>query len=164
MDASGNSLKAGLFTGIIAGVLDLAGVLALYFITTGRLPVNLVQYYKNVFAYIASAAFDNTGTNREIWGLVFHFMIAITFSLLYFSVYPRMKLLQKNIVLSAVLYGLFVWVVMNMIVVPLSALDTPFIPKDFVPAARQAVVLIICIGFPLAIGAQSFYNKNKPGL
>ena len=158
-------IKAVLLTGLIAGILDLIlGVFGYYFLVTGHLPENMSVYMKNVLRYISSAAFGKgvgNETTMEVAGLLFHFFIALSFAWFYFLIYPNVKLLRKSVFLSAFLYGLFVWAVMNMVVVPLSALHAPAIPPDYRKAAYQALVLIVCIGFPIAARAHAFYKRNR---
>lgn len=45
-----------------------------------------------------------------------------------------------------------------MIIVPLSAIHGPVIPADYLVAAKAAIVLIICIGLPIAWLAKKFYK------
>ena len=165
MSTAGNFIKNVLLTGLIAGILDLfLGVLAYYLLSNGHLPENITVYIKNVLEYIASAAFGKDGANAvtmQIAGFLFHFFIAISFAWFYFLIYPKVKLFQKSIVASAIIYGLFVWAVMNMAVVPLSALHSSVIPKDFTKASYQALVLIVCIALPVSLGAQNYYRRNS---
>ncbi|MEO5562959.1 MAG: hypothetical protein ABIR18_05975 [Chitinophagaceae bacterium] len=165
MASTRSFIKAVLLTGLIAGILDLIlGIFGHYFLVNGRLPENMSIYMKNVLRYISSAAFGKgwgNDTTMEVAGLLFHFFIALSFAWFYFLIYPNVRLLQKSIALSSILYGLFVWAVMNMVVVPLSALRGPVIPPDYRKAALQALVLIVCIGFPVAARAHNFYKRNR---
>jgi len=53
-----------------------------------------------------------------IAGLLFHFVIAFIFTLFFFLIFPKVKLLQGNTIIVAIVYGIFVWAVMNKIVIP----------------------------------------------
>ncbi|MEJ7589616.1 MAG: hypothetical protein WKI04_18850 [Ferruginibacter sp.] len=156
MPASKNFLRYAFKTGILAGTLDLAGAIVNHMITFGQFPYKILEY-------IASGAFGKVAMNGSLgynlWGLFFHYLIAVSFTILYFFIYPGIKLLQKNVLLSAVLYGLFVWAVTNMILLPLSALQTPFIPINFIAASKNAFILIICIGLPVAYFTKKFYDR-----
>ncbi|HNO01156.1 MAG TPA: hypothetical protein PKN06_12905, partial [Chitinophagaceae bacterium] len=74
---------AALKAGIIAGTLDATAASIQYYLLTEKNPAL-------VFKYVASAAFGNqVNTSGTLlgWaavGLVFHFLIAITFSFLFF--------------------------------------------------------------------------------
>ena len=151
-----NFFLPALYTGLLAGTMDLIGAVVSYAIINGHFPYKILEY-------IASAAFGKKAMNgtlgSNLWGLFFHYLIAISFTLFYFLIYPYLKFLQKNIIVSAVVYGLFVWMVTNMIVLPMSALQSPVIPTNFLAAARAAFVLIICIGLPVAYFTKRYYRR-----
>ena len=146
-----------LLTGFIAGTLDATAAIIQFYIKTGKSPVI-------IFIYIASAVFGKEAFSMSPFiafaGLLFHYLIATIFSAFYFLIYPKIKLLQKNKIVDAIIYGIFVWLVMNLIVVPLSHVQAS--PFDLLSALLAAVILIICIGVPVSFIAFSFY-KNKPG-
>jgi uncharacterized membrane protein YagU involved in acid resistance len=156
MATSKNFLSYAFYTGLLAGTLDLAGAIVNYRISKGSFPYRILEY-------IASGAFGKEAMNGSIgsnlWGAFFHYFIAISFAFFYFLIYPRAKFLQKSILLSAVIYGLFVWAVTNMIVLPLSALQAPVVPTDLIAAAKAAFILMVCIGLPVAYFAKKFYAK-----
>jgi hypothetical protein len=114
-----------------------------------------------VLRYIASAAFGKAAQTGAgiIWaGLFFHYLIAASFVTLYFIIYSYIPVLKKNLVLTTILYGLFVWAVMNLVVLPLTHLHIgPFNP---VSALVNAVILIICIALP-TVWMRNFYEGKK---
>ena len=145
-----------LLAGIVAGALDATAAIIDYYIETGKNPVI-------IFVYIASGVFGKRvfqgSQSIAIFGLLFHFLIAIIFSAFYFWIYPKLKLLHVNRLTSAVLYGIFVWLVMNLVVVPLSITHT--FTFHFMKALLAVIILIICIGLPISFRAASFYRKNS---
>ena len=72
-----------------------------------------------------------------------------------------MKLPHKNIFLSAFVYGLFVWAVMTLVVVPNSAINKSIIPFDFVASAKAVFILMICIALPDAYFAKKYYAGSR---
>ncbi len=90
-------------------------------------------------------------------GLLFHYLIAFSFTLFFFWIFPKVKTWIPNWVLLGVLYGILVWVVMNRLVVPLS--NTPKGPFNLQSALINAAILIVCIGLPLAFMA----SRQKVG-
>ena len=87
-------------------------------------------------------------------GLLFHYLIANIFSAFYFLIYPKIKFLHWNKVTNAIIYGIFVWLVMNLLVVPLSrAQHFPFNIRN---AILEVFILIICVGIPITIMASYF--------
>ncbi len=142
--------------GTIAGTLDILAAFADYYIETGKGP-------QDVLRFIASGVFGKsafTGTTVMIWsGLLFHFLIALIFTTIYFIIYPRVKWLHIHLVLTALLLAIITWLAMNIIVVPLSS--TPSIPFKFISAVKAVGILIFTIGFPLAIIFRNFYRSQN---
>jgi hypothetical protein len=145
-----------ILTGFIAGTLDATAAIIQFYIRTGKSPVI-------IFIYIASGVFGKDAFSMSQFiafaGLIFHYLIATIFSAFYFLIYPKIKFLRKNKIFDAIIYGIFVWIVMNLIVVPLSRAQTfSFI---FINVLVAAVILILCIGIPVSFITSSFY-KDKP--
>ncbi len=147
--------RAVLLTGLIAGTCDAVGATVHYLANGGRTPLR-------IWTYVASAVFgpaaSTGGTPMMLSGLVFHYAIAIAWTALYFVLASRVRALRTMVVPSAILYGAVVWTIMNLVVVP----STRIPPRPFNPtqAALAAVVLMICIGLPDAIGARRFYESD----
>lgn len=145
-----------LFAWLLTGSLDILSALIDYYIRTGKGP-------EGVLRYIASGAFGNsafTGGAIMIWsGLIFHYAIALLFTLFFFGIYPHLKFFNFNIILTAVVYGLFVWFVMNMFVVPFS--NTPKLPFDITKALKAVLILICMIGLPLSIIMKRFFKPDN---
>ncbi|HEX2605894.1 MAG TPA: hypothetical protein VHK91_00890, partial [Flavisolibacter sp.] len=107
-----------LLTGFIVGTLDASAAVLRYTLKTGQNPVR-------IFKYIASGVFGeralNGGMAMAFWGLFFHYIIAFCFTIFFFFIYPVLFRWIRNKVLTGLLYGLFIWVLMNLVIVPLSA-------------------------------------------
>jgi uncharacterized membrane protein YagU involved in acid resistance len=149
--------RAILIAGLTAGVLDALAASGMFMINTnGRNPAQ-------VWRYVASSIFKakayTGGDIMVVWGLLFHFMIAFIWTCLYFLVYPELKFLQKNTVTGGLLYGIFIWIVMNFIVVPLSFVQTA--KFDLVKAIPGIIILMVCVGLPIALIIGRFYRKSR---
>ena len=135
--------------GLLVGTLDISAACVQYFIKTGKSP-------ENVLKFVASGVFGKEaltgGVLMSVCGLLFHFLVAFIFTTFFFFIYPRLKFLSFNVILTAILYGVFTWAVMNRIVLPLS--NTSPIPFTWTGAAISAGILCLCIGLPLAIIAK----------
>lgn len=148
--------KVILYAGIIAATLDILAAVLFFILDTGKNPVV-------VFDYIASGVFGKAalsgGAFVAVWGLLFHYVIALSFTVFFFIVYPQIKWLQYNKWFTSILYGLFVWLVMNMIVLPLS--NTPPSTFNLLKSIRAIIILIACIGLPLTIIAGKYYSVKQ---
>lgn len=138
---------------LIAGTLDLSAA-AIQTLIAGRDPLMMLKFIASgVFGTDAFAG----GNGFAMAGALFHYVIALIWTVLFFLLYPRWKFLQKNIWLSGVVYGLLVWLVMNRIVLPLS--NTPPIPFTIKGALISSAILILAIGIPLSLMARKYYNR-----
>ena len=143
-----------LATGLLAGSLDGLAAIIQYSINGGKNPAN-------IFKFIASGVFGKEafagGNTMVLYGVLFHFLIAMLFTAFFFWIFPKIKWLGENKVLSGILYGIFIWAVMNLLVVPLS--KTRPIPFDAGKALVAALILITCVGLPLSLIANNYYRK-----
>ena len=149
-------LKTILVTGLLAGTLDALAAIIHYTINGGKLPSRIFQYIAS--GAVGEQAFTG-GTGMVILGIIFHYTIAFAFTLFFFLIYPRINLLSKNKILTAIAYGIFVWLVMNLIVVPMS--NIPASPFNLKQAVIGAVILMLAIGLPVSIIIGRYYQTEK---
>lgn len=147
--------RALIGTALVAGTLDITTALSKYYLTTGRSPLNVLRYVASgLWGPQALAG----GAGMAVWGLVLHYSIAFLFTTFFFLwLYPRWRP-SLHPVLVGVLYGSFVWLVMNMLVVPASRV--PAAPFRLGHAAVELLIIIVCIGLPIAFGAHRFYRRQ----
>ena len=153
---SRNLLITILWAGFFVGYLDITAAIINFMFNSDKSP-------KLIFNYIASAAFGNQRAYSEksmvFFGILFHFIVAYSFTIVFFLIYPRLNFVSKYPLLTAILYGCFVWLVMNLLVVPNSQIDKyPQInPKMLI----QVGILIVAIGIPLSYIAYWFYKDRN---
>jgi hypothetical protein len=140
-------------TGLLAGTLDILSACTHAYLARGTTP-------DTVFKYIASAllgmeAFAG-GTGTILLGLLMHYAIAFSWTLLFFLIYPKLPFLWRNRIVSGIIYGAFVWVIMSLVLVPLT--DVPKGPFNPTSAAIGMIILMLMIGMPNAFRAQAFYG------
>lgn len=137
--------KKSIRAGFIVGTLDITAACIQYFIKTGKGPAGVLKFVAS--GVFGKAAFTD-GIAMPLAGLCFHFTVAFFFTFFFFWLTGKIPSLLKTRLLTGIGYGIFVWTVMNMVVLPLS--NTPPIPFKILNAAIAASILIICIGIPLA--------------
>jgi len=154
--ASPNAPKIILTAGLVAGTLDILAAFTQFYIKTGKSPLVILKY-------IASGVFGKEalsgGTAVMVWGLVFHYMIAFGATLFFFWIYPRLKFMSVNKWLTAIVYGLFIWAVTNLVIVPLSLIHK--FPSNFTQSVIAALILIVAIGLPLSFIIGNYYDKGE---
>jgi hypothetical protein len=138
-------LKNALIAGSITGTLDISAAFIQYFIQTGKSPIVILPF-------IASGVFGKEAFNGEnimiLLGLIFHFITAIIFAIFFFWLSKTFPSILKNKLVTGILYGFFIWSIMQFIVLPLS--NAPVSPLHFRGAIIAILILIVCIGIPLA--------------
>ena len=145
-----------LLAGVIAGTLDITAACTQYYINTGKGPGNVLRYLASgVFGKKAFAG----GVPMATWGLFFHYIIAFGLTIFFFWLYPKIKLLSKNIIVTGLLYGVFAWAVTTLIIVPLSNTPPPA-PFDIRKAAVAMLILMFCIGLPISLIISRYYSKK----
>jgi len=151
-------MKPILRAGFIAGVLDITAAIVTYLIMApGKNPVRILNY-------IASGVFGKETAYSEGWtmpvlGLIFHFMIAFIWAILFYLLYPYFNKVVKNKWVAGILYGILVWIIMNSVVVPLS--NTPKNPFRLSSAIIGVLTLIIFLGIPISLITDHYFKRLK---
>ncbi|MFH6988865.1 DUF1440 domain-containing protein [Flavobacterium collinsii] len=140
---------------LVAGTLDVTAAITVYaFILQKTTAIKLLQS-------IASGVFKKEaysgGSIMALFGLGFHYLIALSFAWLYFIIYPYLPFLKKSAVVSGFLYGIFVWIIMNLIVLPIAFPVLPEKHLDF-PLFLSMLILMFCIGLPIAFITRKYYS------
>jgi hypothetical protein len=143
--------------GLIAGTLDILSAFIYYYIKSGK--TNFLVIFKFIASAIFGKAAGEGGTGMILAGFILHYAIAFAFTIFFFWLYPKMNVMSKNRFVTAIVYGLFVWSVMNLIVVPLS--NTVHRQFKIEGALINMGILIICIGLPLSFMANAYFKKGK---
>lgn len=151
-----SSARTILFAGLTAGTLDILAAFLVYcLIKQATTPMQLLQY-------IASGVFGKTafagGWDTALLGLGFHFLIAFTFAAAYFFVFPYIPFLKERKVAAGLLYGIAIWAVMNLLVLPLVFHNTPNFKLEAV--SLGAVILMLCVGLPISLITQRHYERH----
>lgn len=142
-----------LWAGLFVGYLDITSAIINFMFNSNKSPTL-------IFNYIASAAFGKERAYAEssmvALGVLFHFIVAYSFTVFFFLVYPHINFLSKNRLVTGILYGCFIWCVMNLLVVPNTHINKypPLVPKTLI----QVGILIVAIGIPLSYIAYWFYK------
>ncbi|HRD58919.1 MAG TPA: hypothetical protein PK504_12770 [Ferruginibacter sp.] len=136
-----------LLSGLTAGILDIITAIVVY---AGVL--NLTTTQKILQSIAAGALGKNAfsgGWFTAFAGLVFHFLIATIFAAIYLLVFRCYTSIFKNKWVAGFLYGIVVWAIMNLGVLPLVANKTfVFELKYFL---ISITIIIVMVGIPISI-------------
>jgi hypothetical protein len=153
---AGPVIKTIAWVGLLAGTLDITAACINAFISRGTSPVIVLKYIAGGF--FGKEAFTG-GAGMAVVGLLFHYLIAYSFTAFFFLIYPSLKFLSKNAVLTAIVYGIFIYVVMDLIILPFTRV--PKIVFHLDKALLATAILIVAIGLPLSVVAKRFYYPKK---
>lgn len=146
---------------LLVGTLDLLSAYIDVYLETGRNSFPLVSKYI-ASAWVGKQAFSG-GTGMILLGILSHYLVVTIFSVLFFWLYPRVSFMSKSLVLTGILFAIFMWAVMTYIVVPFSRVPVRQ-PVDGWKAAKAIAILAIVIGCPLAIIARYYYKRRSGAL
>lgn len=147
--------KIILTTGLLAGTLDILAAFIQSYLMANVVP-------STVLKYIASGVFGKSaysgGVEMQIWGLLFHFIIAFACTISYFLLYPKFKLLKNYWLVGSLLIAIIAWAVSNWIIIPMSQIAMRSFQLSKVIMA--ITILFFCIGIPIGYRAHTFYKDN----
>ena len=89
------------------------------------------------------------GTAVWILGLALHFFIAVSAASVYYAASRKLKFLTESPLVCGLFYGIAVFLVMNLIVLPLSAIHFRG-PFQYVGLVRGLLIHMFFIGLPIA--------------
>lgn len=146
---SGNSLlRLSVIGGIITGFLHFWIQIGIVFGLILKTPII------SSLQYVASGAMGDTaftgGLTTALLGLVLDFIMTTIMAGVFILSVDRIPLLRRHVIPGSILYGFGVFIVMNLIVLPLSA--APALPAPPLWLLIKLVLQhILLIGLPLGI-------------
>lgn len=148
-------LLAILVGGLGSGVLDILYAFVLGTVRDAS-PLRVLQSVAS--GVYGRMAFEG-GYGTALLGLQFHVCITIVAAALYVFAAKRMPWLVRHFVLAGSFYGIVVYLVMNLIVVPMSA--APFTLAQTPAALAQGFVShAVLVGIPIAWAARRFGHRD----
>jgi uncharacterized membrane protein YagU involved in acid resistance len=140
------ALKAIVLGGVVAGAFDMTYALVFY----GMRGVPAARVLQTVASGLLGQASYSGGLASAALGLLLHFLIAIAAAATFFVASRRFTWLVQHAFVSGAIFGLCVYVVMNFIVLPLSAFPHKLAFPPIV-LATGLFVHIFLVGVPIAL-------------
>jgi hypothetical protein len=156
---TGNSfLRLSVIGGLILGMFHLIIQSGFVFTLLEKNPLI------SVLQYVASGAMGNAafagGLATALFGLVLDFFMTTIMASVFILSADRIPLLRRHVIPGSLLYGFGIFIVMNLIVLPLSA--APPLPAPpmwlFIEIILEHILLI---GLPLGILMRQYANTNQ---
>lgn len=148
-------LPALLTGGLIAGILDAASAIHTF---------GWRMFYGIASGALGSHAFPQAGGGGPaIWilGVVFHFTIAIGAAAIYCYTARWLGGLKDHFIVGGVICGVAVFLVMNVIVLPLSAVPFPVGPFTVQGLRTGLLMTTLLIGLPISVSWWFFSRRPQ---
>lgn len=141
-----------LLGGLLAGALDIAAAFAMSWPQVR--PMRVLQSIAS--GLLGRPAYQG-GAATAALGLALHFTIALSAAALYYAASRRWGALRTRWVACGVAYGVVVYLVMNLVVLPLSRIG--FRRPAWSTVALLLVIHMVCVGLPIAWAAR---DRSRP--
>jgi hypothetical protein len=153
------ALDTILYGGLVVGILDGLFALIFYGLILGVEPLRIFQ---SVAAGLLGKASYEGGVQTFLLGVLLHFVVATCIAAVYYVASLKLPLLIHHAVVCGLIYGLIAYLVMNYVVIPLSAIGLrPFSFRTFLPAFIAHAFLV---GLPVALLARRSAQANRKRL
>ena len=150
-----DTLQAILWGGLACAILD--GLAAS--IQFGLLGVPPLRVWQGVASGLLGERAFIGGWASGILGLFLHFVIAFLWAAAFVELCRLLSFVARVYWISGPIYGVVVFLVMNFIVVPLSA--RPKRPPSSLAMIVQFIIHILFVGFPIALAANRFVRFDN---
>jgi len=143
--------KAILVGGLIAGALDITYAFILWWLRAQVTPMQILQSVAT--GLLGKAAYDG-GAGTAILGAFLHFFNALVIAAIFVGASRIWPVLARRATLFGPLYGVGVYLVMNYVVLPLSAFPPRTRPPAPVVWITGVLAHMFLIGLPIALAAK----------
>ncbi len=131
---------------LLAGTLDITAAILYY---TDASPAKAERLLQGIASGLLGVRAFAGGLATALRGLARHYLIALIWTLLLLVGFRMVVALRRHLVLTGIAYGILVWSVMNLAVLPMS--NVRHAPLQLRPAVTAALILILCIGLPMSL-------------
>ncbi|OOQ61736.1 hypothetical protein [Mucilaginibacter pedocola] len=145
----------GIVATLIAGTLD--ALAAIYIFAGGHIDA--------VFRYIAAGLVGRdvasiNGGRATLVGIFLHYLITAFFTVVFFVFYGREQVLRKNALPVSFIYGILIWTVMNLLVLPVSKLKIDINQFRLGGALAGIATLIVCVALPIVLARRWYETRT----
>lgn len=143
-------LQAIVWGGAACGILDAIAASVQF----GLKGIKPIQVWQGVASGLLGERAFRSGWVSGGFGLLLHFAIAFSATTVFVEACHPLPFLSRTYWIWGPIYGVFVFLVMNLIVVPLSA--RPKRPASLQVMIVQLIIHVLFVGMPIAMAANRF--------
>ena len=148
--------RAILYGTLVVGTLDIVDAFVFFGLRSGTPPARILQSIAS--GWLGRAAYTG-GAGAAALGAITHYFIAFGIVVTYFVASRRVAVLTRHPIACGIVYGVLVYLFMNRVVIPLSAIGAaswPVLPV----LANGLLIHAFGIGIPSAIFATLASNRR----
>lgn len=152
-------LRAILFGGLVAGVLDITDAFVTNFVLSPTpSPVRVLQAIAS--GLLGPASFDG-GLASAALGLACHFTIALGAATVYVLASRKLPILVERPIVCGLAFGLGVHLFMQFVVLPLSLVRMRTTPTPVGQLLNQWLIHAFGVGLPIALAARRWAPSER---
>lgn len=151
------NVRVVVYGGLIAGALDL---IAAFISSWLRAEVGPVRVMQSIASGLLGAAAFTGGATSAALGVVLHFLIATVATAVFYVASRTLRFLVKQPVTAGLLYGVAVYVFMNFVVIPLSAVPRRGGTPPLSGRIIGLLIIMFCVGLPIAVLVRRFERSR----
>ena len=151
-----DALLTILVSGMTTGVCDLLGAIASS-LPRGVTPFRILQVVAS--GWLGARSYD-LGYQSALLGLVSHFMIALGWATAFYLASRVFTVLLDRPLISGVIYGIAVYWLMQLVVLPLSAYPHQRL-ASWSGIIIGNIVHIVCVGTPIALVTRRMTDNHR---
>ena len=145
-------VRAVVYGTLVVGILDAADAL-IFFGLKGATPTRIFQ---SIASGLLGRAAYSGGLRTALLGVALHFIIAFLIVSTFLVASRHIRILRRAPVWSGLIYGVAVYLVMNFVVVPLSAAGRG--PLSWPVVVNGVLIHMLGVGLPTSLFARAATN------
>lgn len=144
--------RAILLAGLSAGVLDLTAAL----VNSGLRGVKPTRVLQFIASGLLGPDSFKGGAGTAALGVGLHFLIAFVAAAVYYAASRKLNFLVEQAIVGGLLYGVSVYLFMNLIVLPLSSVNKA--PFSVASLVTGLIIHMLFVGLPISLAIR-WYSK-----
>jgi len=144
-----------IFAWLVAGTLDISYAIITWGPMFGK--ATAAQILQGIASTLIGKDALTGGAPTALIGLAMHYGISLAWTTFYFFIYPHIPLLARNKWVSGIVYGVFVWGMITILIVPLvtgRAWD-----YSTIPFLKSIVPMVVLFGPAIAFIVGRYYAR-----
>lgn len=149
----GPAIRTLLTAFLVAGTLDITYAIITWGPVFGK--ITATQLLQGIASTLTGKSAFTGGAATALLGLAMHYCISLAWTLLYFFLFPHLPFLARNKWVSGILYGVLVWALMTLIIVPLVTGRAWHFSS--VPFIKSIAPMVLLLGPAIALIINRYY-------